>query len=171
MITDKIKFKPNFAKTDSLTYTAAAVEVRYVSPERLWRNLCNIAIWSRINPKIVDIQPLDPGDSDPHLFDKMQFNYDMSSGENMVAQVIYYLPPKDDRVGRLSYQATILINGKEVNQMVVELLVGVPDHNGEFSLDCAISFSNDEYKIQDYNVPETIKTVLNNLVAWSQKHH
>lgn len=171
MITDTIKFKPNFAKKDSLTYTAATIDVDGVSPVRLWRNLCNIAIWPRINSNIVDIQPLDPGDSDPHLFDKMQFNYDMASGEHVAAQVIYYLPPKDDRAGRLAYQATILRNGKEVNQMIVEVLVGVPDHKGKYTLDMAISLRDDENMITEINSPSTMQTVLTNLVAWSQKHH
>lgn len=39
MITDKIKFKPGYAKADSKTFASAGVEVEGLDPQIIWRNL------------------------------------------------------------------------------------------------------------------------------------
>lgn len=85
MIDDKIKFKPGFAKEDAAYDRFAEVESEGIAPERIWRNLQNISVWNRFNSAIVDIQPLDSADNDPHLFDKMQFYYDLKSGKRVAA--------------------------------------------------------------------------------------
>lgn len=171
MITDKIKFKPGFAKADSKTFSEAGVEVEGLTPERIWRNLCNISIWSRVNPMIVDIQPLDPGDSDPHLFDKMQFNYDLTSGKKVVAQVIFFQSPKDDRAGRLAYQGTIMSDGKELNEITVEFMVGVPDKEGVLTVAGAMSCREEIPEAVNTDFGENLETMLRNIVEWSKKHH
>lgn len=170
MITDNIKFKPGFAKEDSKTYSSAGVEVRGLSPERLWRNLCNISIWNRLNPSIVDIQPLDSADTDPHLFDKMQFNYDLDCGKRVVAQVIFFQPPKDDRPARLAYQGTIMDGDKELDEIVVEFMIGVPDHHGVLTVDAAMSSRNEIPEAPVHDFGAELETMLRNLVKWSEKH-
>lgn len=153
MITDKIKFKPGFAQEDAASYNFAEVEVDNVTPERIWRNLCNISVWNRFNSSIVDIQPLDSADNDPHLFDKMQFYYDLNCGKRVMAQVIFFQHPKDDRAGRLAYQGTVMDGDKEINSITVEYMIGVPDHKGRFTLQCAKSAKSE--------IPESAKkTVL-----------
>lgn len=37
MITDKIKFKPGYAKADSKTFASAGVEVEGLDPQIIWR--------------------------------------------------------------------------------------------------------------------------------------
>lgn len=170
MITDKIKFKPGFAKEDSKTYASAGVEVKGLPPERIWRNLCNISIWTRLNPSIVDIQPLDSADTDPHLYDKMQFNYDLKCGKHVAAQVIFFQHPKDDRPGRLAYQGTVLDGDKEVNQIVVEFMVGVPDHKGELAVEAAMSAREEAPDAAEHNFGDELQATLRNLVAQSEKH-
>ena len=170
MITDKIKFNPGFAKEDSKTYASAGVEVKGLTPERIWRNLCNISVWTRLNPSIVDIQPLDSADTDPHLYDKMQFNYDLKSGRRVAAQVIFFQHPKDDRPGRLAYQGTLLDGDKEVNQIVVEFMVGVPDHKGELAVEAAMSAREEAPDAAQHNFGDELQATLRNLVAWSEKH-
>lgn len=170
MITDKIKFKPGFAKEDSKTYSSAGVEVRGVAPDRLWRNLCNISIWNRLNPMIVDIQPLDSADTDPHLYDKMQFNYTLDCGKRVVAQVIFFQPPKDDRPGRLAYQGTVMDGDRELDEIVAEFMIGVPDHGGVLTADAAMSSRNEipDAPVKDYGA--CLETMLRNLTEWSEKH-
>lgn len=170
MITDKIKFKPGFAKEDSKTYASAGVEVKGLTPERIWRNLCNISIWTRLNPSIVDIQPLDSADTDPHLYDKMQFNYDLKCGKRVAAQVIFFQHPKDDRPGRLAYQGTVLDGDKEVNQIVVEFMVGVPDHKVELVVEAAMSAREEAPDAAQHNFGDELQATLRNLAAWSEKH-
>lgn len=170
MITDKIKFKPGFAKEDSKTYSSAGIEVKGLTPERIWRNLCNISIWTRLNPSIVDIQPFDSADTDPHLYDKMQFNYDLKCGKRVVAQVIFFQHPKDDRPGRLAYQGTVMEGDKEENEIVVEFMVGVPDHKGELTLAAAMSCREElpEAPVSDFGAE--LEAMLRNLAEWSVKH-
>ena len=107
MITDRIKFKPGFAKEDSKTFASGGVEVNGIDPDRLWRNLTNISAWPRYSEAIVDINFEDTGTNDPHLYDKAQFNYDLANGMHVVAQVIFFQHPKEDRPGRLAYQGTV----------------------------------------------------------------
>lgn len=171
MITDKIKFKPDYAKEDSKTFVSAGVEVEGIAPELIWRNLTNISAWSRLDSSIVDIQYLDSSDNDPHLFDKSQFNFDLANGTKIIAQVIEFTHPKDDRPGRLAYQGTIEKEGKVVNQMVAEYMVGVPDHKGILTVAAAMSCKEEvpDAPVADYG--DKLQQALRNLIEWSKKHH
>lgn len=170
MIDDKIKFKPGFAKEDAAYYRFAEVESEGIAPERIWRNLQNISVWNRFNSAIVDIQPLDSADNDPHLFDKMQFNYDLKSGKRVAAQVIFFQPPKDDRPGRLAYQGTILDADKEVNEITVEFVIGVPGHKGRLTVQAAISAKKDIPASDSEDFGSDLEAMLGNLVKWSERH-
>ena len=64
----------------------------------------------------------------------MQFYYDLSDGKRVMAQVIFYRSPKDDRPGRLAYQGTILDGDKEIDRIVMEFVVGVPDTDSAVAL-------------------------------------
>ena len=170
MITDKIKFKPGFAQEDAASYNFAEVEVDNVTPERIWRNLCNISVWNRFNSSIVDIQPLDSADNDPHHFDKMQFYYDLNCGKRVMAQVIFFQHPKDDRAGRLAYQGTVMDGDKEINSITVEYMIGVPDHKGRFTLQCAKSAKSEIPESAKKDCACSLENTLANLVKWSEKH-
>lgn len=170
MIKDRIKFQPVYASREANGYAEATVESESISPERIWRNLCNISIWDRLSPEIEAIEPLDPSDNDPHLYDKMQFKYRLVSGKSVVAQVVLFQPPKDDRPGRLAYQATLMNDDKEINEMSVEFLVGVPDHRGSLNVDGAVSFL---YKVPDEiigQISDNLTATLKNVVKWSERH-
>lgn len=170
MITDRIKFKPGYAKADSKSYADAGLVVKDVTPERLWRNLCNISIWPRLYPDMVDIQFLDSADNDPHLFDKAQFNYQLANGDTVAAQVIEFLPPKADRVGRLAYQGTVSRDGKQVNQMVEEFMVGVPDTKGELTIAAAMSALDEAADALTDNYGDKLEAALRAWAEWSVDH-
>ena len=170
MITEKIKFSPEFVKQDAASYCFAEVETENLTPARIWRNLCNISVWNRFNPDVVDIQPLDPGDNDPHLFDKMQFNYDLASGQHVAAQVIFCQSPKDDRPGRLAYQGTVVADNKDVNEFIVEVIVGVPDHTSHVTVQAAMSAKNDITYADKNLYTDALQTFLYNLAKWSERH-
>ena len=170
MIKDRIKFQPVYASIEANGYAGATVESENILPERIWRNLCNISIWDRLCPEIETVEAIDPSGNDPHLFDKMQFKYRLVSGKSVVAQVVLFQPPKDDRPGRLAYQATLMNDDKEINEMSVEFLVGVPDHRGLLNVDGAVSFL---YKVPDEvigQISENLTATLKNVVKWSEKH-
>lgn len=171
MITDKIKFKPGYAKEDSKTFASAGVMEEGITPERIWRNLDNISVWPRFCDSIVDIQYLDSSDNDPHLFDKAQFNYTMADGIRVDAQVICFTHPKDDRVGRMAYQGTLSKDGKPINEMVAEFIVGVPDHSGKLDVEAALSFKEEQKNAAEVNYGDKLQEFLRNLVDWSKKHH
>lgn len=170
MITDKIKFKPGYAKADSKSYADAGVEVKGISAERIWRNLTNISVWPRMYKDIVDIQYEDSSDNDPHLFDKAQFNYDLDDGSKVVAQVIEFVAPKDDRVGRLAYQGTVMRDGKEVNSLVMEFMVGVASGSHELTVETAMSCKEEASDGADKNYGDMLEKGLAELVEWSKKH-
>lgn len=170
MITDRIKFKPGYAKADSKSYADAGLVVRDVTPERLWRNLCNISVWTRLYPDMIDIQFEDSADNDPHLFDKAQFNYELNNGDKVIAQVIEFLPPKDDRVGRVAYQGTVMRGGKQVNEMVEEFMVGVPDSKGELTIAAAMSAHEEAADALTDNYGDKLEAALKAWAEWSVKH-
>ena len=107
MIIDKIKFKPGYAKDDSKTFASAGVEAEGLAPERIWRNMTNISNWNRYYPSITDIDFDNPSDTDPHIYDKAQFHFDLADGNKARCQVICFTHPKDDRVGRIAVQGTV----------------------------------------------------------------
>lgn len=170
MITDKIKFKPGYAKADSKTFASAGVEVEGLDPQIIWRNLTNISAWPRLSEDIVDIQYEDSADNDPHLFDKAQFNYTLTSGKRIVAQVIEFSHPKDDRPGRLAYQGTVFDGDHRVNEMVAEFMVGVPNHKGILTVEAASSAKEESAEATDRNYGDELKSFLVNLADWSKKH-
>lgn len=170
MITDKIKFKPGFAKEDAAFYCHAEAEADGLSPERIWRNLCNISVWKRINPSIEDIQPLDPSDNDPHLFDKMQFYYYLKSGKRVVAQVIFFRSPKDDRPGRLACQGTVMDGDKELNSITAEFLIGVAESGGRVEIQAAMSAKEEVPAAAKKDCTESLKAMVVNLSKWSERH-
>lgn len=172
MITDRIKFKPGFAKEDSKTFASGGVEVKGIEPDRLWRNLTNISAWPRYSEAIVDINFEDTGTNDPHLYDKAQFNYDLANGMHVVAQVIFFQHPKEDRPGRLAYQGTVFnADGKCINEMVGEFLVGVPDGRREILELCAAVSAKEEAPDADKrNFGDELLSFLDSLAAWSVKH-
>ncbi len=170
MITDKIKFKPGFAREDAPTYSYAEVEAKGLTAASLWRNLCNISVWPRLNPTIVDIQPLDTSDNDPHLFDKMQFYYDLADGKRVMAQVIFYRSPKDDRPGRLAYQGTILDGDKEIDRIVMEFVVGVPDTDSAVAVQAALSATGATPSAPVRALGDTLAPTLTHLIHWAERH-
>lgn len=52
MITDKIKMAPNYAKEDADIYAYAEVDLKNLTPERVWRNLINISAWPRLDSRL-----------------------------------------------------------------------------------------------------------------------
>lgn len=171
MITDKIKFKLGYAKEDSKTFASAGVIEEGIMPDRIWRNLGNISIWPHLDKNIIDIQYEDSADNDPHLFDKAQFNFNMADGTKVVAQVICYTHPKDDRVGRMAIQGTLFVDGKPTNEMVSEFVVGVPDHKGRLDVEAALSFKEEQPDVTVVNYGDRLQMFLRNLVEWSKKHN
>lgn len=173
MITDKIKFPPHYAKADSKTFASAGVESKGLSPERIWRNLANISVWSRLYPDIVDINFEDSSDNDPHLFDKAQFYMDMANGNKIRCQVIEYTMPKDDRVGRLAFHGTVYNHdGKVINEMTAEAIVGVPDNEKRMDLvvEGALSFKEETADAPSNDRGAKLEIALRELVKWSEKH-
>lgn len=172
MITDKIKFAPHYAKADSKTFGEAGVEVKGIAPERLWRNLTNISVWPRFDDRIVDIQYEDSADNDPHLFDKAEFNFMLSDGRKVVGSVIDFVHPKDDRVGRLAIKGTVFDGEKQINELVAEFMVGVPENDKTEKLDmgAALSFREEADNATTCNYGDSLEAFLRNLAAWSEKH-
>lgn len=173
MITDKIKFAPGFAKADSKTFASAGVEVKGIEPERIWRNVTNITNWPRFNNAIVDINYEDSADTDPHLYDKAQFYYDLANGNRVRCQVVCFTHPKDDRVGRLAIRGTVFDgDGKEINEKVTEVIVGVPDSDKReiLNVEVAESFKEEEADAAEKNHGDALKGMLEKLIDWSIKH-
>lgn len=176
MITDKIKFKPGYAKADSKTFASAGVEVKGLTPERIWRNLTNISIWPRFNNDIVDINFINPSDIDPHLYDKAQFYYDLENGNRVNCQVICFTHPKDDSVARLAIQGTVFDpEGKQINEKVSEVIIGVPTtentRHEEFVVEAAMSYKEEVADAAEKNYGDILKDMLTKLVDWSEKHY
>lgn len=171
MIKDKIKFTPDFAKENSKVYADAGVEVEGIEPERLWRNLTNISVWPKIDRRIVDIQFEDSAQTDPHLFDKTEFYYDMPSGHRVRCAVIYCVHPKDDRPGRLAYEGAVFDeNGKQINELVAEFLVGVPDSHMRLDLACALSAREENAGAAEHNLGDELLEVMRRLADYARKH-
>lgn len=173
MITDKIKFAPGFAKADSKTFASAGVESKGLEPDRIWRNITNISNWPRFNHNIVDINFEDSADNDPHLFDKAQFYYDLASGDRVRCQVIFFEHPKDDRAGRIAIQGTIFnADGKQINEKITEIMVGVPDNKTReiLRVEAAESFKEEVTDAATHNYGYELQAMLRNVVEWSEKH-
>lgn len=173
MITDKIKFAPGFAKEDSKTFASAGVEAKGIEPARIWRNLTNISVWPRFTDAITDIQFEDSADNDPHLFDKAQFYFDTTTGDRVRCQVIYFVHPKEDRAGRVAIQGTVFNpNGKQINEVVFEVMVGVPESEKTNKLDveAAMSFKEEVPDAPSVNYGDMLESALRALVTWSEKH-
>lgn len=186
MIATKIKFTPEFAKSNADFYADASVDVlNTVTPENLWRNLINISIWPRLDSRIVDARFEDNFLSDPHLADKVQFILTFSTGEVVRANVIYCVGPKDDRTGKLAFEATAYPSandprtaspqGKETSELysfVAEFVVGVPDTDGNFDFMGAVSdktaHPNDRISSK---LSEELIADLEAMAEYSRRHH
>ena len=171
MITDKIKFPPLYAKKDSDLYAYAEVDLKNLTPERVWRNLINISDWPRQDKRIVDIQFEDSSQTDPHLFDKAEFYFDLTTGERVRAVVIDEVHPKDDRVGRLAIKAIAFDGKEEKYKFVLEFIVGVPAHNGDFMMATAMSVMDPSHPKDGDALRQELLTAMINLGEYSRKHH
>ncbi len=170
MITDKIKMAPNYAKEDADIYAYAEVDLKNLTPERVWRNLINISAWPRLDSRIVDIQFEDDAQTDPHLFDKAKFNFDLASGEKVRAVVIDEVHPKDDRTARLAIRATAFENGDEKYTFVMEFIVGVPDHKGDFMMATAVSVKDPSHPKDGDALRQELLDAMLRLGEYSRKH-
>ena len=173
MITDKIKFAPGFAKADSKTYASAGAEVEGLDPQRIWRNLTNITTWPRFNGRIVDINYEDSADNDPHLFDKAQFYYDLEGGGRVRCQVVCFTPPKEDRTGRLAIRGTVFdADGKQVNEKMTEVTVGVPDgsRRERLTVEAAMSWKEEVADAPQHNYGDELRGMLGRFIEWCEKH-
>lgn len=174
MIIDKIKFKPGYAKEDSKTFASAGVEAEGLAPERIWRNMTNISNWNRYYPSITDIDFDNPSETDPHIYDKAQFHFDLADGNKARCQVICFTHPKDDRVGRIAVQGTVFDpDGKRINEMVLELMVGVPDGKKcqRLTVAAAVSCKEEIGNAPNNIIGDKLLEALNSLVDWSKKHN
>lgn len=84
--------------------------------------------------------------------------------------MIFFQPPKYDRPGRLAYQGTILDADKEVNEITVEFVIGVPDHKGRLTVQAAISAKKDIPASDCEDFGSDLEVMLGNLVKWSERH-
>ena len=172
MITSKIKFTPEYARDNDVFYADGGVEVENLTPELVWRNLTNVSIWPRLDKSIVDAGFEDVGQSDPHLYDKAQFYLDLAGEQKVRANVIYCVGPKDDRAGKLAYEATVFGNdGQELYTYVAEFVVGVPDKNGVFDVMAAISGKLKKNPSEPKNLGDELLVDLQYLADWSRRHH
>lgn len=90
----------------------------------------------------------------------------------MRANVIYCVGPKDDRAGKLAYEATVFGNdGQELYTYVAEFVVGVPDKNGVFDVMAAISGKLKKNPSEPKNLGDELLVDLQNLADWSRRHH
>lgn len=171
MITDKIKPAPGYARADAPFYADAGLELEGVAPDALWVNLLNISTWPRMDSDIVDIQFEDPGRNDPHLVDKVQFYFDTSDGKRMRCEVICCTSPKDDRVGRLALRVAVFESEtKQINDAVVEFIVGVPDRHGVLTIACSVSAKNEPADAATRNLGDELQAALRRLAKYSLKH-
>ena len=94
----------------------------------------------------------------------------MTSGKRVVAQVVEFSHPKDDRPGRLAYQGTVFDDNRRTNEMVAEFMVGVPDHKGILTVEAASSAKEESADAPEHNYGDELKSFLENLADWSKKH-
>lgn len=138
MITDRIIWPGHYKVSEADFNVEADVAADGLSAEQVWPYLINIADIDRFAREISDAEPLDPQVNDPHLYSKEEFtiNADRYTAH---ARVLEAIPPKGDRVGRITWEGEAQIKNSDQKFSFVHARVLYVEKPGKLYVVSALS--------------------------------